>query len=199
MLAAQSRRNLLGVRIACQQTQILLRPRQPVAPTARSPMTGMQGQRQINTRADRHFMALKQLVKRRKFVEIGLDVRCRLLVPKRIERVKIFAVMRTNQRKKLIKNRPWQRRYLAAVQRHIEWQHAGRTQRLKRVTQGIHGTRGIHPQSRLRRLRAEIAIITIEVATQRRHVKQMNAPRSGRIGPGRNSLIHKRSSRSLQN
>ena len=75
VLAAERGGDLLGMRVACQQADVLQRARQPAGAAARGAVALVQGQRQVDAGADRDLVLRKKRIERRKLVEVGLDVR----------------------------------------------------------------------------------------------------------------------------
>ena len=188
MFAAQRGRNFLGVRIARQQTQVIVCAFQPALAATRGAVTVVQAQRQVDAGADRNTMPFEELVKRGELVEVGLDVWHGFLVAEQADHIEIIEIMLADQREEFVQNGFRQGRHLAAVQRNIERQHPGVSQLFERMAQGRDSACGIDFQRRLRCLCAEVAVGTIKIAAQRRHIEQMDAALEGRRWRCRNSL-----------
>ena len=128
-------------------------------------------------------MPVKKVIKRCKTVQIGLDMRRRFAMAERIDGIEMSTIVIANQCKQFVQNNFRQRRQFASVQRNIERQNTGLAELVERKPQGRNGPFRIDFQCRLRGLFAEIAIGTVEVAAQRRHIEQMDgAPKHARHG-----------------
>ena len=84
-----------------------------------------------------------------------------------------------------------QRGHLAAMQRHIEGQHARGFECIERVAQRRHGALGVQLESGFGGLLAQVAVTATEVAAQRGHVQQVDGAIHHRLHhtPIRSALV----------
>jgi hypothetical protein len=145
----------------------------------------VQGQRQIDARADGDLVAYEQVVERSELVQVRLDVRCALRVPQRGERVEVVEVVAVDEGEQLLEHGRGHRGDLAPVQRHVEGEDPGLLQLVQGVAQGGGGSGRVLLEGGLRGLLSEVAVATAQVAAQRGHVEQVDVagvlPRLGAL------------------